>query len=454
MSMPSVPTRRRFLAQSAGMFGLSLAEILFLRARANANESSFGRAKRCIVFFAWGGMSQLETWDPKPEASSEFRGDYRAIPTSVPGVQLGEFMPLLARQAHRLSIVRSVHHPESGHRNAAYWNLTGHAPHRPGNDETILPSRNDWPSLGAMVAKHRRSAPRLPNNVALPYMLADRGLLNGQTAGFLGSAFDPVVLGPEGGTPYQGVSPTGSSADFRLPADLPSERLRQRGSLLSTLEAASRTTSSLDHYRRLAGDLLTSSEVSAAFDLHREPVAVREAYGEHLCGRSTLLARRLIEAGVPIVLVYPGSGDLNGGSGDMWDTHGDNFNRLRNRLLPPLERASVALLEDLSQRGMLDDTLVVWMTEFGRTPRINGANGRDHFPNCYSTAFAGAGVRGGFVYGRSDRTASAPADLACGPADLHATIFHALGIPLDSPIQDHLGRTFFLCEGKPLGIFA
>jgi len=449
---------------TSGLLGLSLADMIGLcdqsvhavspLPRVRTASEGFGWAKRCIAFFAWGGMSQLETWDPKPDAGAEFRGDYRPISTSVPGIRIGEFLPQFARQAHRLTIVRSVHHREAGHRNAAYWNLTGHAPQRPGNDEAILPSRVDWPSLGAMAGMHLRSRSGLPNNMALPHMLADRGLLNGQTAGFLGSAFDPVVLGPEGSVPYQGVSPVSGNVSLRLPADLSAERLRQRHDLLATLKPETTSTSSFDRYRQLASDLLSRSQVSAAFDLDRESATVRDRYGSHLCGRSTLLGRRLLEAGVPFVMVYPGAGDLNSGSGDMWDTHGQNFTRLRDRLLPPLERASVALLEDLDQRGLLDDTLVVWFTEFGRTPRINGAAGRDHFPNCYSVAFAGGGIRQGHVFGKSDATASTPTELPCGPADLHATVFHALGIPLDAPIRDSLGRTFVLTEGRPLPIFA
>jgi hypothetical protein len=203
----------------------------------------------------------------------------------------------------------------------------------------------------------------------------------------------------------------------------------------------------------MASDILLSPQVSAAFDLEREAARVRDAYGDHVCGRSALLARRLTEAGVPIVTVYASAGDLNGSSGDNWDTHGDNFRRLKNALLPPLERASTALLEDLAARGRLGETLVVWLTEFGRTPRLNGGSGRDHFPNCYSVAFAGGGVRGGQVYGRSDRIASTPADQPCGPADLHATVFHALGISPESQIQDAFGRPLALTDGRPLPLF-
>jgi arylsulfatase A-like enzyme len=196
--------------------------------------------------------------------------------------------------------------------------------------------------------------------------------------------------------------------------------------------------------------MLLQPAVRDAFDLDREPAALRAQYGDHICGQSTLLARRLTEAGVPMVTVYCAAGDLNGSVGAHFDTHGDNFNRLKNDMLPPLDQASATLLEDLHQRGRLDETLVVWLTEFGRTPKINGAGGRDHFPNCYSVAFAGGGIRGGQVYGASNSTGAEPADKACGPADLHATIFSALGIDPRHVIHDLTGRPHMLCDGHAL----
>jgi uncharacterized protein (DUF1501 family) len=203
----------------------------------------------------------------------------------------------------------------------------------------------------------------------------------------------------------------------------------------------------------MASDVLLSPRVQAAFNLDLEPVQVRQAYGDHLCGQSVLLARRLTEAGVPAVTVICAAGDLNGSAGDHWDTHGNNFNRLKNELLPPLDRAASNLLSDLAERGRLDETLVVLLTEFGRTPRINGGAGRDHFPNCYSVALAGGGIRGGQVFGSSDRLGAAPLDQPCGPHDLHATIFHALGIPADAHLHDNLGRSFPLCDGRILPLF-
>jgi hypothetical protein len=450
------PTRRRFLQAGLGLCGLSCAQVFALRdTYAASTLAGFGRARSCIVFFSWGGVSQLETFDPKPDAPTEFRGDYRSIATRTPGIRVGEYMPLLATQTHRLAIVRSVHHAETGHRNAAYWNLTGHAPHRPGNDDPIVPSRRDWPCLGAMVARCRRTGPSLPGNVCIPYQLADRGLLNGQDAGFLGMQYDPMVIAPPGARPYNGVSPGGGTVDLHLTTGVTPDRMRTRLDLLNQVQAlpASAATQGLDHYRQMASNLLLSPQVSAAFDLEREPYRLREAYGMHVCGQSALLARRLTEAEVPLVTVCSSAGDLNGGSGEHWDTHSDNFGRLRQALLPALERASVALLNDLDARGRLDDTLVVWLTEFGRTPRINAAAGRDHFPTCYSVAFAGAGIQGGQAYGRSDRIASAPTDNPVTPADLHATILHALGIAADAQIRDSFGRPMALTDGRPLPLF-
>jgi uncharacterized protein (DUF1501 family) len=207
---------------------------------------------------------------------------------------------------------------------------------------------------------------------------------------------------------------------------------------------------SLQNERAL--DMVLSSKVRSAFDLDREPAQTRAAYGDHICGNSVLLARRLTGAGVPLVTVYCGAGDLNGSVGAHWDTHGDGFNRLKRDLLPPLDRASGALLDDLSASGRLDETLVVWLTEFGRTPQLTGT-GRNHFPNCYSVAFAGAGIAGGQLYGSSDKIGSQPDEKPCGPEELHATIFHALGIDPHTTFLDLQGRPRFLCgaERLPLG---
>ncbi|MCH2580254.1 MAG: DUF1501 domain-containing protein, partial [Planctomycetes bacterium] len=230
-----------------------------------------------------------------------------------------------------------------------------------------------------------------------------------------------------------------------------------RVGLLSGLEAVlprSQGTDLFDHSRGLAVDMLENPRVQEAFKLEKEPAKIHRAYGEHICGKSMLLARRLIEAGVPLATVVCAAGDLNGSKGDHWDTHGDGFNRLKNTMLPVFDGSASALLADLQERGMLDETLVVFLTEFGRTPKISNNGGRDHYPNSYSVAFAGGGIQGGQVYGKSDKISSQPIHKACGPAELHATIYEALGIPPDTHIHDRLGRPFPIADGEPRPLFS
>lgn len=462
MMSPQLPRRSFLRTASAGVFGLSLAELLALQsAAAGGGPPGFGRAKRCIVLFAWGGMSHLDTWDLKPEAGSDVRGIFQPIETNVSGIFIGEHMPQLARRMDKLAVVRSVHHKASDHREAAYWNLTGHQPRLLGAP-AIEPSREDWPSLGSMVALARRGRAgksALPGTVSIPYPIADRGLLNGQYAGILGADFDPVYVKPKTGRAYAGVSPPIGELSLDPVEGLDAPRLSDRRGLLSRLEAAEQrlpagsTAPSLlnaEQYREQAYNMVSSSLVREAFDVSKEPQRLREAYGDHICGQSALLARRLTDAGVPLATVYCCAGDLNGSAGSHWDTHGDGFNRLKRDMLPPLDQASGALLDDLAASGRLDETLVVWLTEFGRTPKVNGSGGRDHYPNCYSVAFAGAGIAGGQVYGSSDKIGSEPARNPCGPEHLHATIFRALGISPTTTFNDLHGRPRYLCDAEPL----
>ena len=458
--------RRRFLQTSVGLAGLSLPDFLRLRSAhgRDANRSDrasgtvgSGRAKRCIVLFCWGGVSQLDTWDPKPDASDKFRGEFRPISTATPGIQVSEHLPRLARHTGKLAIVRSVHHGNSGHGKAMYWNMTGHPPPQPSVAANLPPASSDWPSLGAVVSKFRRAPKGLPPAVRLPYPLVDNGTLQaGEYGGWLGMEYDPIVVSTKSGRPFGGVSRGLGASSIDPTVTTEAGRLRRRLALLENLESpihAGRATNQLDYFRGLAVDMLQDERVQETFNLEKEPRRVREAYGDHICGKSMLLARRLVSAGVPIATVVCSAGDLNGSKGDHWDTHGDNFNRLKNTMLPVFDRSASALLDDLSERGMLDETLVVFLTEFGRTPQINGGAGRDHFPNCYSVVFAGGGIRGGQIYGRSDRIAAKPVSGACGPADLHATIFEALGISHETEIHDRLGRPFPVADGKPLPLF-
>lgn len=458
--------RRQFL--KLGALGLSLPQVLLLRSLAAGQPPSnapkrVGKARSCIVLFAWGGMSHLDTWDPKPDALSDIRGEFNPIRTSVPGIRIGEHLPLIASKMHHLAVVRSVFHQAPSHRSAAYWNLTGcPPPNLTGNWEA---TRNDHPCLGSLTfaaleaARDSRLARSvLPGPVAIPYAMADGGRANGQDGGFLGLKFDPVIVRPPSGAPYNGKSPNSGSINLELPAGIDRTRLTEIRELTGHLEASARVASSTEtelvtRMREKAYDMLLNPAVRDAFNLELEPAKLRESYGQHICGQSVLMARRLTGAGVPMVTVYCSAGDLNGSVGDHFDTHSDNFNRLKNRMLPPLDQASFALLEDLEQQGRLDETLVCWLTEFGRTPRINGAAGRDHFPNCYSVAFAGGGVQGGQVHGKSNALGYEPAESPCGPEDLHATIFCALGIDSQTVIHALDGRPFPLSTGKALEIF-
>lgn len=461
MGVDPLLSRRQFLRLGAG--GLTLPAWLALQgsglARTFPGSGGFGKAKSCIVLFAWGGMSHLDTFDPKPDAPSDVRGEFRPIRTAVGGLELSEHLPGLARQARRLAVVRSVHHGAPAHRPAAYWNLTGHAP--PFALENWRVSRKDWPSLGAQVA--RAFGPKVPapfpGTVSLPYPLADAGRANGLDGGFLGVSCDPIICRPPDGLPYVGKSEEAGTIEIAPSPDVSKARLEGRRALLSGLEAASPAglsgdeTLPLREWRGRALDLMADARVAATFDLSREPRQVREAYGNHICGQSVLQARKLVEAGVPLVTVFCAAGDLNGSVGSHFDTHADNFNRLKRDMLPPLDQASSALLQDLADRGRLDETLVVWMTEFGRTPKISNGGGRDHYPSCYSVAFAGGGIQGGQVYGKSSPLGAEPVENPCGPEDLQAMIFHALGIDPAFTVQDHDGRPLQACDGKPLPLF-
>ncbi|MDA1013354.1 MAG: DUF1501 domain-containing protein [Planctomycetota bacterium] len=445
-------TRRESLNAGAAIAGVSLASMLQMQSHAAPSR----REKSCIVIYCWGGISHHESWDPKPDAPKEIRGIFNPISTATPGVFVSEHIPLLAQQTEKLAIIRSIHHSDSAHGRGMYWNMTGHMPpaNRPGN---IAPTRDDWPSLAAMVSEFRAHRSGVPRAVRLPYPMVDNGTLQaGEYGGWLGAQYDPIVMRTPAGKEFGGVSRTLGSEVLNLKTGLDEARLTQRHQLMTTLErrvGQSADFESFDHFRDMASGILLSSGVKTAYDLDREDPKNRERYGDHIGGQSLLLARRLTEVGVPIVQVICSAGDLNGGAGDMWDTHSDNFNRLKDRLLPVYDRGASALLMDLEERGRLDDTLVVFLTDFGRTPRINGGAGRDHYPNAYSVVLAGGGIKGGQVYGSSDSNGAHPQSHACGPEDLHATIFQALGISPRAEIRDMLNRPFPVSDGKVLPLF-
>lgn len=453
--IPPTISRRQVLATSLGCAGFSLTDFLQLQSIAKENRTETkGKAKSCIILFAWGGMSHLETWDPKPEGPKEIRGSFDTIPTATPGIHIGEHMPYLAKQTNKLAIVRSMHHGSSAHGKAMYWNFTGHKPPQSDTAANLPPSSSDWPSLLSVISKFKSAPPGLPSSIRIPYPLVDNGTLQaGEYGGWLGSSYNPIVIRTPKGKEFGGVSRDLGASRIDPKEAIDRKVLSSRLGLLGHLDqfqGIGNSVTDMDYFRNLATDMLMSPNVRNAFDLDLESQATKDKFGNHICGQSMLLARRLVQAEVPIVTVACSAGDLNGSAGDHWDTHADNFNRIKNTMLPAFDRPAAALLEDLDERGMLDETLVVFLTEFGRTPKINKNAGRDHYPSCYSVAFAGAGIQGGQVYGKSDKSGSEPAENACGPADLHATIFEAFGINHKTTITDRLGRPFPISDGEPL----
>jgi hypothetical protein len=445
-------TRRDWLRVGGlGLFGLSLPALLPARtARAAPTGGTFGRARSCIVLFLMGGPPQHETWDPKPDAPAEIRGDLRPIASAVPGLMVGELMPRVAALADKVSVLRGVSTDDNAHSSSGYWMLTG-TPHQPTNAENVTPGApNDWPSFGGVVRHLRGDRGGLPGAVTLPEHIWNTGMIPwpGQDAGFLGRAADPWLIHCDPSAPDFQVPGLG------LPAEVPPLRFRERESLLAQvnrhLDAVERggVVRPYDAQAQQAFDLLRSPRARQAFDLEREAPAVRDRYGRNRFGQSVLLARRLVEAGVSLVQVNWTREKGGSDSNPVWDTHQKNTERLKTALMPPMDLAYSALLEDLEQRGLLDETLVVWCGEFGRSPKLNGAGGRDHWGHVFSVALAGGGVRGGVVYGASDRIGGHPREGRVQPQDLTATIFHCLGYEPDTQIHDRLARPVPISRGE------
>jgi hypothetical protein len=440
-------TRREILcAGSLSVFGLGISDLLAAASTPSANtqtEPSFGKAKACIVLFMWGGPSQLDTWDPKPDAPSEVRGEFRPISTRVPGLRISEHLPRLAQRADRYAVIRSMTHDDPAHLSSVHHVLTGrHAPKV--KSDADPPSRRDSPHIGSVLAYLRPTQQTLPSFVTLPWLVshpaAPGGLAPGQNAGWLGQAYDPFVV------TGNAKSATFQVAGLSLPADLTMQRLQARQGLLGLLDDSKIDSGSYSAFQHKAISLVGSASARRAFALDQETDQVRDRYGRNVHGQGLLLARRLVEAGVRLVQVNWHQDHHN-----FWDTHGDNFNRLKRDLMPPADQGLAALLDDLQQRGMLDDTLVVWVGEFGRKPQITPGNaGREHHPWCYSAVLAGGGIAGGQVYGKSDAFAARPAENPVTPADLAATVYHALGISPAMALEDREGRIVTLTEGSPV----
>jgi len=434
---------RRHLLQVgySGLMGLGLNSLM--PGTATAAESSpdvvGARAKSLIIVFCTGAISHHDTFDMKPNAPKEIRGEFNPVSTSVTGTQICEHLPRLATRAHKYALVRSLSHKDNNHLMSTHHVLTGHI--QPGAFFDKVASRDDWPCYAAGCEYLRPRSDGIPSGVNLPTFLMSSPLTwPGQHAGFLGPKYDPwQIVGDPNHSEFrvdaltlsQGVNPT---------------RLDQRRSLLKAIDQQTDVSSDIGAYRmtedqRLAFTMLSSGQLSQAFEMNRETDAVRDRYGRHAFGQSLLLARRLVQAGVPIV-------QANMGSVQNWDHHSAIFTTLKGRMLTPLDQAVSALLDDLDESGMLDQTMVMVLGEFGRTPKVNNESGRDHWGPCFTGLFAGAGVLGGKVVGHSDDIGAYPTSAAFSPDDIGATVYRALGIDPHAVVRDRINRPVHLNQGS------
>ncbi len=445
---------RRELMRMGGisLAGLSLSRLMEAEALAapTSSDGSFGRAKNIIFLYLNGGPPQHETFDPKPDAPAEVRGPFNPIQTNIPGIQFCELLPRTAAIADKLAVVRSMATDDNIHSSSGHWVLTGYKYQGP-NARTIQPT--DWPYFGSLIKRYRPSEtmPAL-SAVWVPDVirLNDNVTPAGQTGGMMGSQWTPErFIGDPAEPNYriQGLEPLG----------ITSQRLQERQSLLSQLEdrvrhvEKSRSVELFNTYQRQAYDLLTSGRARKAFAIHEEPAAVRDRYGRNRWGQCVLLARRLIESGVRLVHVnWPREPGDNAVDNPLWDTHAQNHDRLEDVLCPIFDVGFSALIEDLDQRGLLEETLVVAIGEFGRTPKINPKAGRDHWGPVFSFAMAGAGIRGGQVYGSSDSQGAYPKTNRVEPGHLTASIFHLMGLNYQGTFSDPSGRELALTQQAPI----
>jgi hypothetical protein len=433
---------------TAGFAGLNLPTLL------RASEGT-AKAKHVIFLHQWGGPSHIDTFDMKPNAPEAIRGEFKPIASTIPGLYLTEHLPRFAKVLGQFAQVRSVNHRMKNHNSAGYYSLTGHVP--PLDDQRLRDTLELYPSYGSVVSKFKPVIdPAIPSYVSFPHVIRDGSATPGQGASFLGKTVDPFFVGRD---------PSSSSfslPELSLPASLPLGRLDDRRGLLGRIDAQnaalhnSATAQGIDSFFDRALAMLASPKVKNAFDLTQEPAKLRDAYGRTTYGQSCLLARRLVESGVRFVTVYFSNSIGQGLGTGGWDTHNNNFNDLKNRLLPATDQAVPTLIDDLASRGLLDETLVVWMGEFGRSPRV-GLNpgfmdklGRDHWPYCYSVLMAGGGIRPGAIHGSSDRIGAYPATDPVRPDDIAATIYHALGIDPATEVIDTLGRPLPIAAGSPI----
>ncbi len=451
--------------------GLSLPDVLRMQAQAapaaRAEAKPNAKAKSVIMVFLQGGPSHIDIWDPKPEAPSNIRGEFKAIKTKVDGIQVSETMPMLANAMDKVTLIRSMSYTPVGlfnHTAAMYQMMTGWAPDKVSpSGQLEPPSPRDFPHMGCHIGRMLPpDGPMLPF-VEMPRPLQESNVIGkGGAAGFLGKAHDPYRL-------YQDPNKDVRLEDLTMRPEVSNERMKDRFELLKGINGSMKdlekavSSYALNEYYEKAFDLVLSGKARDAFDLNKESEKMRERYGRHTFGQSMLMARRLIEAGTRFVQVnWPSVANGNPET-DAWDTHAANFGPLKNLHCPKLDRALSGLIEDMDQRGLLKDTLVVVTGEFGRSPKlgvstsgnVNSPDGRDHWPYCYTAVVAGAGTHRGYQYGASDAQASSPADKAVHPVDLVATIYHALGINPRMEVLNDLKQPRALVEGTPVqGLFA
>jgi len=476
LSIPGTPgstcdgfSRREFLrVGGAGLLGLTLGDIFRLQAASEkvlssgAPRNGWGQAKSVILLFLQGGPSHIDIWDPKPDAPSNIRGEFKPIRTNVPGIWLSEVMPLLANQMDKATLIRSVSYTPAGlfnHTAAIYQMMTGYTPDRVSpSGQLEPPAPNDFPHIGSQITRLKPPEVSMLPFVMLPRPLQESNVVGkGGTAGFLGPAFDPYYF-------YQDPAKEINLDDLALRKDVSKERLERRERLLDRVNRAmpeiekSVSKYALDAYYQKAFDLILSGRARNAFDLTQESDKTRDRYGRHTFGQGCLLARRLVEAGTRFVQMnWPAVANGNP-TVDAWDTHAANFGPLRNLHCPKLDSGLSALLEDLDQRGLLQETMVLAIGEFGRSPRLgvstsgngNAPDGRDHWPYCYTALIAGAGIRRGALYGKSDATGSSPAENPVHPTQLLATLYTSLGIDPSTIVFNHLNQPRELVQAKPI----
>jgi hypothetical protein len=446
-------SRRQMLTVGGlGMLGLTLPGLL--RA-VEAGKGPVARAKSVIFLYQFGGPSHIDMFDMKPDAPEGYRGPHKPVGSKCDGIQISENLPRLAKVMDKVTLIRSMRHHMKNHNPASYYALTGHAP--PVDDITLRDSPELFPAYGSVVDRLAPGPAEMPGYVSLPWVIGDGTITPGQQASFLGKVHDPLWVTRDPNKPDFKLP------ELSLPASLPYERLVHRRELQRIVDAQSRVLEhsaqarDLDAFYARALAMLDSARLRDAFNLAAESDKVRESYGRTTYGQSCLLARRMIEAGTKFVTVY--FSNSIGGDRGGWDTHGNNgskmFPIIEKFHLPITDQTLPTLLEDLDQRGLLDSTLVLWMGEFGRTPKINDAASRDHWPQCYTVLLAGGGVKRGFVYGASDKTASHPTSNPVSPEDLSATLYHLLGIDPHTEVYTTDKRPVQIATGNPVtGIFA